>query len=89
MLVSLAMWLRYIFEEKEVKGKVSTSSKDSTVDVKKRTPKSAVIARLQVNVPLYSLLLSHPPCCAILFICYCVQNGYGACSTIRLLSALH
>jgi hypothetical protein len=87
MLVSLAMWLRYIFEEKEVKGKVSASSKDSTV--KKRTPKSAVIARLQVNVPLYSLLLSHPPCCAILFICYCVQNGYGACSTVKLLSALH
>jgi hypothetical protein len=86
MLVSLAMWLRYIFEEKEVKGKVSASSKDSTVDVKKRTPKSAVIARLQVNVPLYSLLFSHPPCCAILFICYCVQNCYG---TIRLLSALH
>jgi hypothetical protein len=72
-----------------VKGKVSVSSKDSTVDVKKRTPKSAVIARLQVNVPIYSLLLSHLPCCAILFICYCVQNGYGASSTLRLLSALH
>jgi hypothetical protein len=89
MLVSFAMWLRYIFEEKELKGKVSASSKDSTVDVKKHTPKSAVIARLQVNVPLYSLLLSHPLCCAILFMCYCVQNGYGACSTIRLLGALH
>ncbi|CAM6026775.1 hypothetical protein CY35_05G111600 [Sphagnum magellanicum] len=48
---------RYIFEEKEVKGKVSASSKDSTVDVKKRTPKSAVIARLQECGPRFTLKL--------------------------------